>query len=85
MNNQVIRTVSKYNMLEKGDKVLVALSGGADSVALLDVLNSIKEEYNLIIYAVHINHMLRGEESVRDEDFCRALAAKYELKLYVRH
>ncbi len=85
MNNQVIRTVSKYNMLEKGDKVLVALSGGADSVALLDVLNSIKEEYNLIIYAVHINHMLRGEESVRDEDFCRALAEKYELKLYVRH
>lgn len=85
MNNQVICTVSKYNMLQKGDKILVALSGGADSVALLDVLNSIKEKYNLIIYAVHINHMLRGDESVRDEKFCRALAEKYAVKLYVRH
>lgn len=83
MNNSVIRTVEKYNMLEKGDSVIVALSGGADSVALLDVLNSIKEKYNLTLYAVHINHCLRGAESQRDEDFCKAITQKYGIKLFV--
>ena len=85
MNNQLIRTVEKYNMLKNGDSVIVALSGGADSVALLDILNSIKEKYNLTLYAVHINHGLRGEESNRDENFCKLLCSKYGVKLFVRH
>lgn len=85
MNKQLIRTVEKYNMLKNCDSVIVALSGGADSVALLDVLNSIKEKYNLTLYAVHINHGLRGEESLRDENFCKSLCNKYVVKLFVRH
>ena len=85
MNNKFIRTVEKYNMLKNGDSVIVALSGGADSVALLDNLNSIKEKNNLALYAVHINHRLRGEESQRDENFCKTLCEKYGIKLFVRH
>lgn len=85
MNNQLIRTVEKYNMLQNGDSVIVALSGGADSVALLDALNSIQEKYNLTLYAVHVNHGLRGEESQRDENFCKSLCEKYGVKLFVRH
>lgn len=85
MNNQLIRTVEKYNMLQNGDIVIVALSGGADSVALLDILNSVKEKYNVALYAVHINHGLRGEESQRDENFCKTLCEKYGIKLFVRH
>lgn len=85
MNNQLIRTVEKYNMLQNGDSVIVALSGGADSVALLDNLNSIKENYNLTLYAVHVNHGLRGAESQRDENFCKMLCEKYGIKLFVRH
>lgn len=85
MNNQLIRTVEKYNMLQNGDSVIVALSGGADSVALLDTLNSLKEKYNLTLYAVHVNHGLRGEESQRDENFCKSLCEKNGVKLFVRH
>lgn len=85
MNDKFIRTVEKYNMLKNGDSVIVALSGGADSVALLDNLNSIKEKNNLALYAVHINHGLRGEESQRDENFCKTLCEKYGIKLFVRH
>lgn len=85
MNNRLIRTVEKYNMLQNGDSVIVALSGGADSVALLDNLNSIKEKYNLSLYAVHVNHGLRGEEAQRDENFCKLLCEKYGVKLFVRH
>ena len=84
MNNRFIRTVEKYNMLKNGDSVIVALSGGADSVALLDMLNFIKEKYNLTLYAVHVNHGLRGEEAQRDENFCKSLCEKYGIRLFVR-
>ena len=84
MNNQLIRTVEKYNMLKNGDSVIVALSGGADSVALLDILNSIKEKYNFTLYAVHVNHGLRGDEAQRDENFCKSLCEKYGIRLFVR-
>ncbi|HOP83567.1 MAG TPA: ATP-binding protein, partial [Ruminococcus bromii] len=56
MLNRVTATVEKYGLLEKGDSVIVALSGGADSTALLSVFVSLKEKYNLSIYAAHINH-----------------------------
>lgn len=84
MNNQLIRTVEKYQMLDCNDSVVVALSGGADSVALLDALISLKEKYNLTIYAAHINHGLRGLESERDESFCKILCENYKIKLFVK-
>lgn len=84
MNNLVIRTVEKYNLLKKGDKVIVALSGGADSVALLDILNSLKELYNLTIYAAHVNHGLRGKEADSDEHYCKILCEKYKTELFVK-
>ena len=85
MNKTFIQTVEKYNLLSKGDKVIVALSGGADSVTLLDMLNSVKELYNLTIYAAHINHGLRGEEADRDERFCKILCKNYNIELFVKN
>lgn len=77
MKNKVIETVASCNMLEKGDNVIVGVSGGADSIALLHVLYSMSEEIGITVYACHINHNLRGEESLRDEnfvlDFCRSI------------
>ena len=58
-------------MLLPGDRVLVALSGGADSMALLHVLLSLREEYRLHIAAAHYHHGIRGEEADRDEGFVR--------------
>lgn len=84
MNKTFIQTVEKYNLLQSGDKVIVALSGGADSVTLLDMLNSVKELYNLTIYASHINHGLRGEEADRDENFCKILCDKYNTELFIK-
>ena len=74
MVDSVLRAVERYDMLQSGDSVVVGLSGGADSVSLLHVLNSINEKYNLNIYAAHLNHMLRGEEAERDEAFCKILS-----------
>lgn len=73
--NNVIKAVKKVitdNLLiEQGDKVLVAFSGGADSVCLLYILNILKEEMDFKLYAAHLNHSLRGEAAKRDEEFAK--------------
>ena len=80
-----IRRVSQYieekHLLQPGDKVLVALSGGADSVALLRVLLRL----GYVCEAAHCNFHLRGEESLRDEQFVRELAARLDVPLHVIH
>ena len=83
MLNRVTATVEKYGLLEKGDSVIVALSGGADSTALLSVFVSLKEKYNLSIYAAHINHNIRGDEAKRDENFCKILCKKFNTELFI--
>ena len=84
MLNRVMATVEKYGLLEKGDSVIVALSGGADSTALLSILVSLKEKYNLSVYAAHINHNIRGEEAKRDESFCKILCKKFNTELFIK-
>lgn len=84
MNNKVLKTVEKYNMLSKGDRVLIGVSGGADSIALLEFFVSVKEKYDLEICVAHIEHGIRGEDSVSDaefvENYCKKLGVKFYLK-----
>ncbi len=84
MINKVIATVNKYNMLKEGSTVVVAVSGGSDSMALLNVLNEIKDAYKINLCAAHVNHCLRGEDADRDERFvcekCRALGVEVYVK-----
>ncbi len=82
MRNKAIDTVKKYNMLTKGDRVVVGLSGGADSCALLHFLVSLKKDMNITVYACHINHLLRGEEAERDELFVTELCKRYDVRLF---
>ncbi len=60
-------------MLERGDRVIAAVSGGPDSVALLQILSMIANKYDLSVVVAHVNHGLRGKESDREEDFVRML------------
>ena len=71
-------------LLERGDRVLVCLSGGADSVCLLRVLLSLKARLSLTLYAAHMNHMLRGADADADVAFCRRLCAAHGVGLLVR-
>lgn len=80
MLKQVADTIARYGMLEPGGEVLVALSGGADSVALLRVLLALGYRAR----AFHLNHCLRGDEAERDEDFVRTLCASLGVPLAVR-
>lgn len=83
MLEKIRATTEKYNMLEEGETVCCALSGGADSVALLLALSELSPELRITVAAVHINHMLRGAESDRDEAFCRALCKRLGVPLTV--
>jgi tRNA(Ile)-lysidine synthase len=69
-----IKVIRDYHMLQRGERVLVGVSGGADSVALLHLLLQIRERYDLEIIVAHFNHKLRGEAADRDEEFVRGLA-----------
>jgi tRNA(Ile)-lysidine synthase len=76
MIKKTLQTIEKYNLLEKGERVVVALSGGPDSTALLIVLTAIAQEQDLILIIAHFNHGLRGAESDEDEKFSRDLSEK---------
>jgi tRNA(Ile)-lysidine synthase len=64
--------IKKNELLSRGDNLILGVSGGADSVCLLYIMNGLKKEYDLKITAVHINHMIR-ETAVRDEEFVKKL------------
>ncbi|MBQ9982127.1 MAG: tRNA lysidine(34) synthetase TilS [Oscillospiraceae bacterium] len=81
MINHVIKTIEKFNMLNKGDSVAVALSGGADSVCLLLSLVEISKQLDISVSAIHVNHCLRGIESDNDEIFCHSLCKNLGVKL----
>ena len=85
MVDRVLQFAQAHSLWRTGDSVVVALSGGADSVSLLHIFYSIKEKYSLNIYAAHLNHGIRGEEAARDENFCKILCKKYNVPLLVHH
>lgn len=83
MKQKVISTIKKYNMIKKGDSIVIGISGGADSVCLALVLNELKNEFQLDLKAVHINHNLRGEESKRDMIFCKEFCEKLNIPIKI--
>ncbi len=82
----VHRTVLQHRLFERGDAVVIGLSGGADSVALLHALLTLKEPLQLsTIHAAHLHHGLRGASADRDEAFVRALCHALSVPLTVVH
>ncbi len=75
----VADTIRRYRMFEPGQRVGVAVSGGADSVCLLHVLLELAPQWDLHLCVLHLNHGLRGEESQQDEQFVRELAVRLGL------
>ena len=72
-------TVKKHGMFAQGESIVVGVSGGADSVALLHVLLQLREEWNLSLIVAHVNHGLRGEESDRDQAFVEELCKQWNV------
>lgn len=83
MLNKLLSFLREQEMVSPGDTVICALSGGADSVALLFALYLLKDKLGIQLEAAHFNHNLRGEESYRDEHFARQLCDRYDIPLHV--
>ena len=79
---EVTNTIDDYSMLEKKDSILVAVSGGADSISLVLLLLALKAKYIIKIGIAHLNHMLRDEESLRDEIFVKQFAKNLNLPFF---
>ena len=79
---RVLKTITRYNMLPRASHVTVAVSGGPDSVCLLEVLRELAPRLGLKLSVAHFNHKLRGTESDEDERFVAGLAARCGLRCY---
>jgi tRNA(Ile)-lysidine synthase len=79
LQNRVLDTIARHSMIRSGDCVGAAVSGGADSVALLRLLGEMRSQLGIRLVALHFNHQLRGAEADRDELFVASLAREFGL------
>ena len=85
MIEKVKETIKKYNLIENGDRLVLGVSGGPDSITMLDILKNIKNsgELNFEIVVAHINHMIRTE-STDDEQYVENYCKKNGIKFYLK-
>ncbi len=83
MLNKLRSFAKQYDMIHPGDTVIAAVSGGADSVALLFALYLLKDSLGITLEAAHFNHGIRGKESNRDAEFVRSLCDRYDIPLHL--
>ena len=84
MIDKVYNTIRKYGLIQQGDKIIIGLSGGADSMCLTHVLWSLKDKLGICLRTAHMNHNIRGEEADKDalaaEKFSQSLGIPFTLK-----
>ena len=82
IEQKVIKFIDEKNLIEKKDRILIALSGGPDSVFLLHFLNKFKKRYQIELGALHLNHKLRGKEADKDEEFCSRICTNLKIRYF---
>ncbi len=84
MKNKVENTIKKHNLIDKEDNVLLGVSGGPDSMALLNILYELNETFKCNLYVAHINHGIRGEEADKDEVYVERYCRKFNIPFYLK-
>ena len=84
MCKKVLSYIKDNKLIKSGDKILVALSGGPDSMCLLNILFELKEQLNIDIAAAHLNHLIRGEDAFKDEEYVINTCNNMGIKCFMR-
>lgn len=82
MKEKVIKYIKENNMLNKNDSIVIGVSGGSDSMCLFSILLELKNEYNLKLYVVHINHCLRGKDADKDMEYVEKVCKKHDVQCF---
>ena len=82
--DKTLSTINKYNLIEKGDKIVLGLSGGPDSVCLLHILHRLKDVLDIEVYAAHLNHQIRGIEAQKDALYISKLCESMGITFFVK-
>ena len=84
---EVLETIKKYNLIKDGDRIVLGVSGGPDSIAMLNILNDIRNDKKLQmkfdIIVAHVNHMIR-EEAIDDQKFVENFCKKINVTFYAK-
>lgn len=78
LSERVLKTIRRHQMMRAGDRVGIGVSGGADSVALLCLLDQLRSKLGITLVVLHFNHRLRGAEADQDEKFVADLASEFQ-------
>lgn len=81
----VHQLITRHRLLQKNDTVIVAVSGGPDSLALLHLLWAMRDRYTIQVHACHLNHQLRGEEADADAQYVRTFCEKRKIPFYIKN
>ncbi|MBR6025583.1 MAG: tRNA lysidine(34) synthetase TilS [Firmicutes bacterium] len=84
LKDAVKKTIEEKELIQPGDRIILGLSGGPDSIALLHVLASLQQDLNFTLYALHVNHKIRGEEADRDMRYCISCCKNLKIPLTVK-
>ena len=83
MEKEVLKTITKYDLIKSGDKIVLAVSGGPDSIFMLDILNRLKDNLEFEMVVCHVNHMIR-EEAEEDAIFVENFCKRNSIECYVK-
>lgn len=82
--NRVLEFIIQNNLISRGDRIVCGLSGGADSCAMLHILHTLSDSLGFSVVGAHLNHMIRGDEAIRDETFAGNFCDSLGIPFYVR-
>lgn len=83
LKEQVLNTIKKYDLINENDKIICGVSGGPDSICMLDILKDLKEEIRFELIVCHVNHLIR-EEAISDEEYVVNYCKVNNIKYYVK-
>ena len=84
LEEKILKTIKKYNLIQNDDKIVIGVSGGPDSMCLLDCLYCLKDDLKIELVVAHVNHMIRAEAE-EETKYVNEYCQKHEIPCYIKY